>query len=78
MELIVILFFFGLAAAVIGKAKGGSFFIWFMVGFFLAPIGLAAAILHRNEHDEPERTCPRCGKRLKTYVQVCTSCGADL
>ena len=65
MEFIVILFFFGLATAIIGKAKGGSFFIWFLIGFFLAFFGLAAAILHRNEHNEPEKSCPRCGATLK-------------
>jgi hypothetical protein len=78
VELIVILFFFGLATAIIGKAKGGSFFIWFAVGFFLAFFGLAAAIFHRNEHNEPDRQCPNCGKTLKAYVQVCTNCGTDL
>ena len=61
MQLLVILFSFGLATAIIGRAKGSSFFIWFIVGFFLPLIGLIAVILYRREKDEPERRCPRCG-----------------
>ncbi|MDX6662181.1 MAG: hypothetical protein QOG09_283 [Solirubrobacterales bacterium] len=78
MELLIILFFFGLATAIVGRSKGGSFFLWFAIGFFLPLIGLLAVIAHRNEADEPDRQCPRCGKHLKLYVQVCTRCGTDL
>jgi ribosomal protein S27AE len=69
---------FGIATAVIGRAKGSSFFIWLVVGTVLPVIGLVAVVLYRVEHDEPERTCPRCGKTLKLYVQVCPRCGTDL
>jgi hypothetical protein len=75
---LVIAFSFGIATGVIGRAKGGSFFIWFLVGAILPLIGLMAVILHRAETEEPERRCPRCGKVQKLYVQVCTRCGADL
>ena len=62
----------------IGRRKGSSFWIWFAVGIVLPFLGLVAVILYRGEHDEPERQCPRCGKVLKLYVQVCTRCGLDL
>ena len=78
LEYLVIVFFCGLGTAIIGKAKGSSFFIWFLVGTVLPLIGLVAVILHRPETEEPERRCPRCGKIHKLYVQVCTRCGADL
>ncbi|MGI9557739.1 MAG: hypothetical protein ACR2N5_07345 [Solirubrobacterales bacterium] len=78
MELIVILFSFGLATAIIGRAKGSSFFIWFLVGFFVPFLGLVAVILYRTEKEEPERRCPRCGMIQKLYVQVCRRCGEDL
>ena len=78
MQSLVILFFFGLATGIIGRAKGSSFFIWFLIGFFLPLVGLVAVVLHRNEGEEPERVCPSCGKTLKLYVQVCPRCGADL
>jgi len=69
---------FGLATAIIGKAKGSSFFIWFAVGLVLLVIGLIAVILYRSEKTEPERRCPRCGTVHKLYIQVCQNCGEDM
>ncbi len=69
---------FGLAAGIVGRSKGSSFFIWFAVGAVIPVFGLIAAFLYRSEHDEPERRCPECGKVLKLYVQVCPRCGTDL
>ena len=69
---------FALATGIIGRAKGSSFWIWFLVGGVLPAIGLVAVILYRTEKTEPERQCPRCGKVLKLYVQVCPRCGTDL
>jgi hypothetical protein len=78
MAFLIILFCFGLATAIIGRSKGSSFFIWFLVGFCLPLLGLIAVILYRVEKDEPERRCPRCGAVHKLYVQVCRVCGEDL
>jgi hypothetical protein len=78
LEYLVIVFFFGLATGIIGKAKGSSFWIWFLVGGVLPIIGLAAVILSRREKDEPERQCPNCLKAVKLYVQVCPGCGTEL
>ena len=69
---------FGLATGFIGRGKGSSFFIWFLIGTVLPLFGLVTVILYRSEEEEPERPCPRCGKTLKLYVQVCPRCGADL
>jgi NinF protein len=69
---------FGIATGVVGRAKGSSFFIWLIVGSVLPVLGLIAVILYQPETDEPERSCPRCGKVHKLYVQVCTRCGAEL
>lgn len=69
---------FGLAAGIIGRAKGSSFLIWFAVGAVFLIFGLIAVILYRNEAAEPERKCTSCGKVLKLYVQVCPRCGTDL
>jgi hypothetical protein len=78
MQLLIILGCFGLATAIIGRAKGSSFFIWFAVGFCLPLIGLISVIVYRSEKAEPERRCPRCGAVHKLYVQVCSTCGEDL
>ena len=78
MEFVVLAFFCGLSAAVIGKLKGSSFWIWFAIGLVLPVIGSVAAALYRNEREEPRRQCPQCGKVQPLYVQVCTRCGRDL
>jgi hypothetical protein len=78
MAFIVIAVAFGLATAIIGKAKGSSFFIWLIVGLVLNVFGLIAVVLFRQERDELERRCPRCGHVEKLYVQVCGRCGEDL
>jgi hypothetical protein len=78
VEVAVVLFFFGLSAGTIGKIKGSSFFIWFLIGLVLPGLGTLAALLYRFEQKEPRRRCPECGKVLPAYVQVCTGCGRDL
>ena len=78
MEYVVIALCFGLATGIIGRGKGGSFWVWFIIGAVLPLLGLIAVILHRTEKNEPERRCPTCGKAVKLYVQVCPRCGTDL
>ena len=74
----MVLFFFGLSAGTIGKIKGSSFFIWFLIGLVLLLLGTIAALLYRFEQNEPRRECPECGRIQPAYVQVCTGCGRDL
>jgi uncharacterized paraquat-inducible protein A len=78
VEYLVIAVSFGLATGIIGRGKGSSFWVWFVIGTVLPPLGLIAVILHRTEKTEPERRCPTCGKAVKLYVQVCPRCGTDL
>ncbi len=75
---LVILLSFGVATGVIGRAKGQSFLLWFVIGFFVPGLGLVGVILSRREQAEPERRCPRCGAVHKLYVQVCNRCGEDM
>ena len=75
---VVIALTFGISTGVVGRAKGSSFLIWFVVGAVLPFLGLIAVILYRADAEEPERRCPRCGKVHKLYVQVCTRCGTEL
>jgi len=77
-EYLVIAFFFGLATAIVGRAKGSSFWLWLLIGIVVPLLGLIAVVLYRREKDEPERQCPTCGKAVKLYVQVCPRCGTDL
>jgi hypothetical protein len=78
MEAVLVLVGSGLVTAVIGKAKGSSFFLWFVIGAVLPVIGIIVVLAYRSEHREPERRCPRCGAVQKLYVQVCNVCGEDL
>lgn len=66
------------ATAYVGWKKGSSFWLWFLIGAVLPYLGLIGALLYRREQDEPDRRCPRCGKVVKLYVQVCPRCGTDL
>ena len=71
-------FSFGLLTGIVGRRKGSSFVIWFVVGAVLPVLGLIAAFAYRGEDVEPERRCPQCNKTLKIHVQVCPRCGLDL
>lgn len=76
--LLVILFFFGLAGGIVGRIKGSSFWIWFLVSFCIPFIGLACAVLYRYDNRELRRQCPRCGRVCKLYDAVCVVCGEEL
>ncbi len=78
MPYLVIAFFFGLAGGFVGRAKGSSFFLWFLVSACVPFIGLACAVLYRVERDEPRRQCPGCGKVVPLYQAICTRCGTEL
>jgi hypothetical protein len=78
LEFVVLAFFCGLSAGVIGRLKGSSFWIWFLVGLVLPLIGTLAAVLYRNERGEPRRRCPECGNVIALSDQVCMRCGHDL
>jgi hypothetical protein len=78
MEWVLVPLLSAIAAGVIGRMKGSSVFIWTLVGLGLPVIGPIAALLYRNENDEPRRRCPQCGAVHKIHVQVCTHCGLDM
>ena len=69
---------FGIAAGVVGKIKGSSFFLWFLISAILPFAGLLAALLYRNDRDELRRRCPGCGKVVKLHDALCTRCGTEL
>ena len=78
MEFLVLLFFFGLSAGAVGKIKGGSFVIWFLIGFSLPAVGTLAALLHRRERTVLRRRCEQCDNVVPLTDQVCMRCGNDL
>jgi len=78
MAYVVIALCFGLAGGIVGRIKGSSFLLWFLISGAVPIFGLLAAILYRYERDEPRRQCPRCGKVTKAYDAICMRCGAEL
>ncbi len=78
LGLLVILFFFGLAGGIVGRIKGSSFVVWFLVSFCIPFIGLLTALCYRYENQELRRECPQCHRVLKLYDAVCMHCGYEL
>jgi hypothetical protein len=76
--LIVIMFFFGLAGGIVGRIKGSSFFIWFLISALVPFLGLLTAIFYRWENQELRRQCPGCGRVVKLHDALCTNCGTEL
>ena len=68
----------GVLAGWIGRAKGSSFVIWFLIGVAVPVIGVLVAAFYRMEIDEPRRACPRCGKVVPLHDALCTRCGTEL
>jgi hypothetical protein len=75
---LVVAFSFALSGGLVGRAKGSSFVVWFLISGALPVLGLAAALLYRTERDELRRQCPGCGKIVKLHDALCIRCGTEL
>lgn len=78
MIFLIICFVAGLAGGVLGRMKGSSFVLWFLVSAIPPYIGLVAAALHRDERRELFRHCPGCGRVVHLHDALCTRCGSEL
>lgn len=75
---VVIAVCFGIAGGIVGRLKGSSFLLWFLISGAVPIFGLMAAIAYRVERDELRRACPRCGKVVKIHDAICMRCGMEL
>ena len=75
---VVIALSFALAGGIVGRLKGSSFWLWFVISGVIPVIGLLTAIVYRSERDELRRQCPNCGRVCKIYDALCTRCGTEL
>jgi len=75
---VVICLFFGLAGGIVGRVKGSSFLLWFLIAAVIPFFGLLAAVCYRWEDRELRRRCPGCGRVVKLYDALCTRCGTEL
>lgn len=78
MAYVIIAVCFGLAGGYVGKIKGSSFVLWFLISGAVPFFGLLAALAYRFDRDELRRQCPNCGRVTKIYDALCTRCGAEL
>ena len=78
MAYVIIAVGFGLAGGIVGRIKGSSFWIWFLISGAVPFLGLAAALAYRYDSAELRRQCPRCGRVTKVYDALCTRCGQEL
>ncbi|HTU79028.1 MAG TPA: hypothetical protein VMF09_09740 [Solirubrobacteraceae bacterium] len=78
MAYVIIAVCFGLSGGIVGKYKGSSFWLWFLISGAVPFLGLFAAIAYRVERDELRRQCPGCGRVTKLYDAICTRCGTEL
>ena len=78
MAYVVIAVCFGISGGIVGKIKGSSFWMWFLISGAVPFFGLMAAIAYRFERDELRRQCPNCGRVTKIYDAVCVRCGEEL
>ncbi|MGA2319753.1 MAG: hypothetical protein ABSG95_03290 [Solirubrobacteraceae bacterium] len=78
MGYLIIALCFGVSGGLVGRIKGSSFLLWFLISGIVPFLGLFAALAYRFESDELRRACPRCGRVTKIYDALCTRCGAEL
>ena len=78
MAYVFIALCFAVAGGIVGRIKGSSFFVWFLISGIVPVIGLAAALLYRWDRNELRRECPGCGRVVKLHDALCTRCGTEL
>jgi hypothetical protein len=78
MVYIVIALSFALAGGLVGRLKGSSFWLWFLISGAIPVLGLITALFYRYDTDEPRRHCPDCGHLCMLHDALCTRCGCEL
>jgi hypothetical protein len=78
MAYIFIAFCFGVAGGLVGRQKGSSFVVWFLISAIVPFVGLITAFVYRHETEEAMRRCPRCDRATRVYDAVCMRCGEEL
>jgi hypothetical protein len=78
MAYVVIAVCFALAGGLVGRVKGSSFWLWFLISGVVPIFGLMAALAYRFDREEPTRRCPGCGRTRMLHDAICTRCGTEL
>ena len=69
---------FAFAGGIVGRLKGSSFWLWFVISGVVPFLGLICAVAYRSELEEPRRECPTCGRVCRLHDALCTRCGTEL
>lgn len=69
---------FAFAGGFVGRSKGSSFWVWFLISGVVPVIGLLTACVYPHETEVPLRRCPGCGRSRRIYDAICTICGTEL
>jgi hypothetical protein len=78
MAYVIIAVCFGISGGIVGRIKGSSFVLWFLISAAVPVLGLITALAYRFDSEELRRRCPSCGRVTKIYDAICTGCGAEL
>lgn len=78
MAYVILALCFAFAGGIVGRIKGSSFWLWFLISGAIPMLGLLAAIAYRSERNEPRRRCPGCGRLTKAHDALCMRCGTEL
>ena len=78
MIYVLLCVFFGIATALVARAKGSTWWLWGIIGACFPILGLVAVLLYRSERDELRRQCPECGALRPISDAMCLKCGAEL
>lgn len=81
----------GIGAGYVGSQRGGDGCLWFVVGFFLGPIGLIMAFAASPRQKPPSASslpspvdsaayikCPDCAELIRAEARKCRFCGLVL
>jgi len=77
MAYVIIALCFAISGGIVGRIKGSSFWLWFLISGAVPFFGLLAALAYRYDSEELRRRCPRCGRVTKIYDAICTRCGTE-
>jgi hypothetical protein len=78
LEYIFIATGFAFAGGFVGRSKGSSFWVWFLISGIVPVIGLITAMVYRHETEIALRRCPGCGRARQIHDAICTICGTEL
>ena len=78
MAYVIIALCFAISGGVVGRVKGSSFWLWFLISGVVPVLGLLAALAYRYDSEELRQRCPRCGRVTKIYDAICMRCGTEL